>query len=375
MIVEIIPFTPIRSYCMTMFLFYAPAKAFLSDQSMKKTIFAFPIIPAFYAVALCLTISCTSKENPQGSADVAQTDPLIAQMTGEIEKNPKDAALYFNRAQRYYALEGYDEAIQDLQAALRIDASNPDYLHLLADVYLDYFRSREALKTMEEAAKLHPSRIPTLLKLSEFQFILKQYEPSLKTIDQILRQDPQNAEAYFMMGQNFKETGDTARAINAFQQSTENDPELMDAWINLGQLHAALGNQIAERYFDSAIRINPSSVPALHAKAYYLQEKGQLLPAIRLFDKIIQIEPQYADAHYNTGLLYLDLDSLPQAYRAFDLAIQTDPVHIRSYFYRGLCSEMQGKIEKARADYQQALSFSPDYPDATNALKRLQGKK
>ena len=342
---------------------------------MKKAIFAFAIVPAFYAAALFLTISCTSKENPRESADVAQPDPVIAQLTKEIEKNPKDAGLYFNRAQRYYTFEGYDEAIQDLQAALRIDASNPAYLHLLADVYLDYFRSREALKTMEEAAKLHPSRIPTLLKLCEFQFILKQYEPSLKTIDQILRQDPQNAEAYFMMGQNFKETGDTARAINAFQQSTENDPELIDAWINLGQLHAALGNTIAERYFDSAIRINPASVPALHAKAYYLQENGQLLPAIRLFEKIIQLEPQYADAHYNAGLLYLDLDSLPQAYRAFDLAIQTDPVHIRSYFYRGLCSEMQGKIEKARADYQQALSFSPDYPDAANALKRLQGKK
>ncbi|MEY4134483.1 MAG: hypothetical protein RL386_833, partial [Bacteroidota bacterium] len=270
---------------------------------------------------------------------------------------------------------GYDEAIQDLEKALGIDSTDPGALHLLADVYLDYFRSREALKTMEKAAALHPTRIPTLLKLSEFQLILKNYEPSLETIDRILQVDPQNAEAFFMMGQNFKESGDTARAINAFQQSVEYDPDLIDGWINLGQLQAALGNPIAERYFDSAIRINPASIPALHAKAFYLQSRDQLLPAIRLFQEITRIEPQYADAHYNAGLLFLDLDSVPQAYRAFDLAIQTDPVHIRSYFYRGLCSEMQGRFEKARTDYRQALAFSPDYTDAEEALRRIQQKK
>jgi tetratricopeptide (TPR) repeat protein len=334
--------------------------------------------PAIAAQTLFLALfltACNSKDNQQRAADVGTSDPIISQLTQEIGKNPNDASLYFNRAQRYYQNEGYDEAIQDLGKALSIDTINPGYLHLLADVYLDYFRSREALKTMEKAASLHPTRIPTLLKLSEFQLILKQYEPSLATIDRILQVDPQNAEAFFMMGLNFKESGDTARAINAFQQSVEYDPDLIDSWINLGQLQAALGNPIAERYFDSAIRINTASIPALHAKAFYLQSQGKLLPAIRLFQEITRIEPQYADAHYNAGLLYLDLDSIPQAYRAFDLAIQTDPVHIRSYFYRGLCSEMQGRYEKARADYHQALSFSPDYADPAAALRRIQEKK
>lgn len=334
---------------------------------MKNWLFFFVL-----AGAVAGLTGCNSKENPQQQTEVAVADPVIEQLTREIQKNPKDAGLYFNRAQRYYENEGYDEAIQDLQSALRFDSTNANYLHLLADVYLDYFRSREALKTMERAAELHPTRIPTLLKLSEFQLILKQHEASMRTIDQILQQDPQNAEGYFMFGMNFKETGDTARAINAFQKAVELDAALIDGWINLGQLHAALGNRIAERYFDSAIRIDPRYIPALHAKAFYLQSKDQLLPALQLFKEIGRIDPQYADAHYNTGLLYLDLDSIPQAYKAFDLAIQTDPVHIRSYFYRGLCSEMQGRTAQARADYQQALSFAPDYEDAARALQRLQ---
>jgi Flp pilus assembly protein TadD len=36
---------------------------------------------------------------------------------------------------------------------------------------------------------------------------------------------------------------------------------------------------------------------------------------------------------------------------------------------------MQGRYEKARADYRQALSFSPDYADPAAALRRIQEKK
>jgi Flp pilus assembly protein TadD len=36
---------------------------------------------------------------------------------------------------------------------------------------------------------------------------------------------------------------------------------------------------------------------------------------------------------------------------------------------------MQGRFEKARTDYRQALAFSPDYTDAEEALRRIQQKK
>ncbi len=323
-------------------------------------------------LGLSLAACKPHKENPAASEVVVSGDPLLDQLSGAIAENPEELSLYYERASRYYELESYDEAISDLQQALRLDSAHVESLHLLADVYLDYFRSREAIKTMEKTIAFYPDRIPSLLKLCEFQLILKQYEASLKTIDRVLQLDPQNAEGYFMMGMNFKESGDTARAINSFQTAVENDPELLDAWINLGQLQAALGNKIAARYFDSALRVAPNSATALHAKAYYLQEQGKLSEALALFRKMGSLDPQNAEAHYNAGLLCLDLDSIPQAWRAFDLAIRMDPVHVRAYFYRGLASEMQGNANQARADYQQALKLSPDYEKPRAGLERLE---
>ncbi len=322
-------------------------------------------------VILILLNACGNKASDKGNAATAG-DPALAELTQKISANPNDPTLWAARAGLYYEQGGYDEAISDLKKALAIDSTNVAYLHVLADVYLDYYRSREALETMEKAAALQPQHIPTLLKLSEFQLILQKHEDSMRTIDRILRLDPQNADAYQLMGVNFKETGDTIRAINSFQKSVELNPDLISAWINLGQLHAAIGSKMAPKFFETAILIDPKSVEALHAKADYLQDQNKLQEAIEIYKQIVVIDPQYEEAHFNAGLLYLDLDSIPQAYRQFDLAVKVNPTFASGYYYRGVAAEFQGNTAQAKADYQQALRLASDYEQARKALQQLQ---
>lgn len=316
-------------------------------------------------------VGCKKKEtnaDPSTPSGNAALDKLNAQ----IEKSPRNAELYYARAEEFFNLEGFDEAIADLNKAISIDSTKADYYHLLADAYLDYFKSFKALKTMETAASRFPQRIPTLLKLAEFQMILKLHEESMRSIDRVLKIDPQNAEAFFMFGMNFKQTGDTARAINSFQTAVENDPDLVDAWINLGQLHASLGNSIAERYFQTATRIDPKNIEALHAQGYYLQSIGDLKASLAVFRKINRIDPEYAEGYFNAGLLLMDMDSIPSAYEKFDAAIKASPVHIQAFFYRGVAAEIMGKTAQAKADYAQALKLSPDYGKAREGLERVQ---
>jgi len=321
---------------------------------------------------LLLLIGCSSDPEPVTKNTTTNPNSNLARLTQAIDQDPENPDLYFARADQYYQEQGFDEAIRDLDKALSMDSTNAEYLHLLADTYLDYYKSKKALETMEQVVEYHPQRIPSLLKLSEFQLILQQYEESMRTLDQVLQIDPQESEAYFMFGMNFKEMGDTARAISSFQSAVDNNPKLIDAWIELGQLHAGLGNEIAGQYFDSAIRIDPENVTVKHAKAYYLQEKGDLEGSLALFREIIRQDPQYEDAYYNSGLLYLDLDSVLQAHEQFDMALQVNPVHIRAYYYRGVASEMMGNLPAARDDYEQALRLAPDYTRAQEGMDRLE---
>ncbi len=288
-----------------------------------------------------------------------------------ISNRPNEPELYAKRAHLFYENEGYDEAIADLQKALSIDSTNADYLHLLADVYLDYYQSYKAIQTLQKAAKLYPKRIPTLLKLSEFQLILKQYDHSIHTINEILKIDPLNAEGFFMLGMNFKEKKDLDKAIGSFQTAVENDPDLVDAWINLGQLHVEKGSPLAKYYFDNAVKVAPNNVTALHAKATFLHYSNRLTEAIAIYRRLNTIDPNYSESLFNTGIIYLEMDSLKQAKNHFNMAIQTSPTYIIAYYYRGLVEEKMGDSVAAKKDYQQALNFNPNFERAKTALSNL----
>ena len=168
----------------------------------------------FIPLIIILLISCddTKKNKIETTGD-----NLVDQLSLQIASEPKNAELLYQRASVLYEKQEFDPAIIDLENAMHIDSLKPKYHHLLADAYLDYYKSRRALDVMEEAQRLFPERIPTLLKLSEFQLILNQNENSIYTINEILRLQPRNKEAFFMLGMNFRAMKDLDKAINSFQ--------------------------------------------------------------------------------------------------------------------------------------------------------------
>ncbi len=324
----------------------------------------------------CLLLCTACKRDTPGSDQPKQVvpstgNPTIDQLTQKILNSPKDPTLYAARAGAYYEVEGYDEAIADLAVALRYDSTNIEYHHVLADVYLDYYKSSLALTTMERAAALAPERIPTLLKLSEFQYILKQHTPSLKTIDKILRINPQESEAYYMMGRNFNEMNDVPRAIASFQKAVKFNSDLLEAWVYLGEIFTKKKDKVAVQYYNNALEIDSTNLDALNGKVAYFHQGGELETAINNYKTIHRLHPQYADAYYRAGLAYLEMDSVDVAYQQFDLATKMEPTKVMAYFYRGLVSEMKGDKAAAKNDYQQALNLSPNFERAQTALKNL----
>lgn len=324
-------------------------------------------------IFLWLIIGLWACSGEKTSVDAPKTkeSPELAALNQKIASDPENAGYYADRADFYYRNNNLDNALQDLQQAITLDSMQPPFYSLLADVYIKYFKSYQGLKALEKAAALFPENIPTLIKLSRTQLLLKLYPESMKTINQVLTLDPTLGEAHLMLGMNFKETGDTARAINSFQKAVNFDADLIDGWINLGQLHESRGHAVAGKYYESAIQIAPENVLALHAKADFLSRTNDLNGALELYKTIENVDSSYEAAYFNSGLLYLDLDSTSRAFEAFDKTISVAPLHVRAHFYRGYCAERLGDKVKAAEDYRKALSFAPEYEDAKNGLDRI----
>jgi tetratricopeptide (TPR) repeat protein len=289
-----------------------------------------------------------------------------------IENDPQNPSLYFERAQLFYDFGSFDEGILDAEQAIELGGNQPEYYHLLADLQLDHYQSGQALTTLETAIARFPEHIYTHLKYAEFLQILKQYESSISVLRNLLDKKPDLGEAFFMLGLNYKDLGDTSLAMQNFQWAIQNDPDIIDGWIQLGQLNAELGLPDARQYFESGYQIQPKNIDLLHAYAFYLQSVDEIEKAQSLFREIVALNPQYTIAYFNMGLLYLDQKKYQEAIKQFTLALATDPVHSESYFFRGISEELLGNKTAAMADYQQALLIDPEFEAASEALKGMQ---
>jgi len=301
----------------------------------------------------------------------SKRDSALEQLTSLIMKSPEEASLFYDRGQFYYQAEDYDKSIADLKKAISLDSLQPQAYHLLSDVYMDYYRSKDALQIMEEAGELFPKRIATLLKLSETQLILKQNEHSLLTVAQILTLEPQNAEAHFMTGLNFRAIGEIDRAIAAFQRATEIDPKLTDAWLIAADLMDQKGMALAEEYYDAATRVDPDNPSTWHSKAFYLQNNGQEKEALALYRKINLIDKNYTDAYLNPGILYMTMDSLGPAKEQFTIMSKIVPQNHLPYYYLGLIFEAEENFSKSRMNLENCLNLKPDFSKAKVALDRI----
>ncbi|MDA8693166.1 tetratricopeptide repeat protein [Saprospiraceae bacterium] len=305
-------------------------------------------------------------------SNIQYSDDGIAELSKQIAKDSTSDKLYYERGAAYYKLENYDGAIHDLIQAINLDSLQYPYYHLLSDVLLDYYRSKEAVLTMERCVELLPDSRISMLKLSELYLILKQYDDSMALCNRLLYQDQQDEEAYFMLGMNFRAKGEIDKAINAFQTATELEPDLVDAWLLLGQLYEQLGDPIAIDYYNSAVNVNPENVAALHSKAFYLQNSNKIKEAIDLYREISVLDKYYTDAYLNCGILYMAIDSTERALEQFDIMAKTKPDSPAAYYYRGLAYQDLGEIEAAKENFTTALNLNPDYTKAKSALKALE---
>jgi tetratricopeptide (TPR) repeat protein len=261
--------------------------------------------------------------------------------------------------------------VQDLARVMQLDSTNLQAHHLLANVYMDSNQSNMALKTMQRAASLYPDSIRTKLKLSEFQLILKQYDGAMHTLEDIMKIRPGDPEALFMLGMVYRDQGKTELAIGAFQSAVERNPDMVEAWVILGDLMDRTHNPRAIQYFDNAIRVDPKNVEALHAKAYYLQNNNKIDEAISIYKQIHAINPQYPEAYLNIAILQLYRDSVDAAMKELTILKGIDPTNAAAWFYIGKAHQFKGEKEEAKASFEQALRLDPNYGQATDALQEI----
>ena len=114
------------------------------------------------------------------------------------------------------------------------------------------------------------------------------------------------------------EDEDPEAAAEAYRRAVHLDPELVDAWVNLGRLvHEAGDAKEAARLWHAALARSPDD-PVIHFDlALALEDTGDTEGAASHYERALALDADFADAHFNLAALCEKLGRRTDALRHY----------------------------------------------------------
>ncbi len=137
---------------------------------------------------------------------------------------------------------------------------------------------------------------------------------AIEEYENVLKLDPDNAEAHNNLGAIYKEQGSLDKAVKHYQFVMESNPGMDEVHNNLGVVYYLRGdNEEAVQEYRKALELNPDNLMCLVNLGLVYKAQGMELKTIDTLETILSIEPFQAEAHYNLAILYEELGHLEAA--------------------------------------------------------------
>jgi tetratricopeptide (TPR) repeat protein len=201
-----------------------------------------------------------------------------------------------------------------------------------------------------------------------------QVDKAVAQIDLLLKKQPGNPAYLFMKADAMERKGDTASAIELYEQAVTAAGSFADAELKLAHLYAETGNpntiQLCNTMLKQTAAIKLRS-DILHIKGNYYTNTGDRKNAIKTFDQIIREDYTYLEAYIEKGLVYYDEQKFAEALKVFKQSTNVKNSFADGYFWMAKAEEKLNRKEDAINNYKRSLALDQSIEEARDALKRL----
>lgn len=316
---------------------------------------------------IVLLTSCKPKTEKYANLPAA-----LAELCLQIDKNPDDAELYYQRS-HYYLQNGFmDKGFEDIKKAVELNPNVSKYQVLISDYYFSQRETDLAEESLEKAIALDEKNNEARLKLAELYFHLNMIDDCNLALDEAIELQSHNPKAYLTKAFCYKEMQDTANMIRMLHLVLDQDPKEKKAHLELGYFYQQQNDPIAIEYYRTALNHYPSDKEIIHNLATMYMDLGEIELAKEQYNYLLTVDSENIGAFTQLGYIYLVYeDKYDDAIRYFTQAINLDSTFVNAVCNRGLAFELKGELDNARQDYGYCLKMQPNFEPAVKGLNRL----
>ncbi len=219
------------------------------------------------------------------------------------------------------------------------------------------WEDRHALVELTEAAPITSEPVSLLLALGQrLRMVGGNAVPFLRRVQQ---EHPADFWANLAMG-NALLPDAPRQAVGALRAALASRPGAAVGYCAVGECFRIQQEwDAATRYFEKALRLDPSYARTYNNLGLVLQARGRMDEAIDLHRKAVQLDPDYAWAHHDLGNALRSIGRPDEAHVHFQEALERDPQNsvvlnsVRSLLMR------QGRGQEVQADWRRVLEANP----------------
>ena len=222
---------------------------------------------------------------------------------------------------------------QWLDYSLQIDKEHPKVVELKARELYDKGRYAELRDYLESKRQLVAKNTSLKELLFKAYYHTQEYVEARKLLQELLAEEPDNMELYFIMGKMYGRS----RALDVEKYILNNSLlKGKDLYLALAFFWEGVGDtDMALRYYDKAIEIDPSDPHLYETVGTYLISNSKYNEAITYLSKLVKLEPSSYKSHFLLGMAYRHAGYPNQAIEELERAKQLNPEYPHTYIELG----------------------------------------
>ena len=245
--------------------------------------------------------------------------------------NTANAGDLYKKANTFYELQRYQEALNNYQQAIEIKPEYAQAWNGQAKALYELDSHQEALSAYDKAIELEPNYLDSWKGRGFALNKLKRYQEAIYSFDKALKLQPESPEILNAKGQALSNLKRYDEAINSY---------------------------------DKAVEFNPDYDQALYNKAWVLYSLKRYKDALNTYEQVINLKPNNERAWYNSGNALINLKREKDAFRAYDKAVQYKPNFYQAWLSRGNVLISLRRYPEAIESFQEVLKYNPNNFDA-----------
>ncbi len=176
---------------------------------------------------ICIISACNQKETrykiPETPAfNQEYYQKALTVVNEALEDDPDNADAYFKKSSILLAIQQPDNALANIDKAISLAGSNPDYSLIKIRAHANAGEMQEAFKEAQTAIKTGNASEELYSIVAEGNLQDENYRQAIRYANAAIALNPKSGENYYRKGMAYAAISDTASAATQFLQSLEN---------------------------------------------------------------------------------------------------------------------------------------------------------